>query len=397
MRILFCGTHPNVATGYANVVYHLLGELKKRHEIVLFAFDAQAASLDRAESMRIKIISPYRVNQQRFGESLLEQTLINEKPDLVFLYNDILVVSALLRRIGHLSIPKWVYLDMVYEWQDHRLIKEILDRSDRIFVFTPFWQKHLREMFPDMNLRTDVLYHGLKPQSKFSDSEIEQLRRKVLPGADDGTFVVLNLNRNTLRKRWDLTLRAFLIFLKRNGLPPEARLFAGCQAKETLDLEEVLWVECQRLKLDYQQALRRIWWKEEILSDREIDFLYRYCQVGLNTSNGEGFGLCSFEHASYGHPQIVGYVGGLTDCLVGARFVHPINDGHVFYEDTKGVIYDYRAEDFATAIDFYYHHPQQRELDGAALQRFVTSQVFDWTRIAEQLSNQVEELPGGRP
>lgn len=385
MKILFCGTHPNVATGYANVVYHFISRLKIYHQVVLFAFDAQAVSLDRAESLRVKIISPYRENQQRFGEDLLEKTLKNERPDLLIIYNDILVVSGLLRRIEYTNIPKWIYLDMVYEWQDINLIKEIMTLSDHLLVFTPFWKKHLLEIEPNYSKPIDVMYHGLKPKTNFTEVDIGLLRNKLFGNISHDAFIVLNLNRNTFRKRWDLTIQIFLSFLKKNQMPQDTYLFIGCKNKETYDLNHIIEVESRYLGLDVNEVKHHLIWKNNILSELEIDFLYHYCQVGLNTSNGEGFGLCNFEHASYGHPQIVGYVGGLIDCLRGAKYVYPIGRAHVAYEETRGIVYDYRLEDFVNALDLYYCHLDQRELDGKQLQQFVMGEQFNWDNIVNTL------------
>ena len=41
------------------------------------------------------------------------------------------------------------------------------------------------------------------------------------------------------------------------------------------------------------------------LSDAELNRLYNACDVGINTSTGEGWGMVSFEHAATGAAQIV--------------------------------------------------------------------------------------------
>ena len=49
------------------------------------------------------------------------------------------------------------------------------------------------------------------------------------------------------------------------------------------------------------------------LSDRDINILYNACDVGLNTADGEGFGLCGFEGLAIGKAQITSYVGGMRE------------------------------------------------------------------------------------
>jgi hypothetical protein len=49
------------------------------------------------------------------------------------------------------------------------------------------------------------------------------------------------------------------------------------------------------------------------LSDTDIYNIYNASDVGLNSCDGEGFGLCNYEHASLGKPQILSKTGGLVD------------------------------------------------------------------------------------
>ena len=42
-----------------------------------------------------------------------------------------------------------------------------------------------------------------------------------------------------------------------------------------------------------------------VVSNRVLNCIYNACDVGINTSIGEGWGLVSFEHAATGAGQIV--------------------------------------------------------------------------------------------
>ena len=43
--------------------------------------------------------------------------------------------------------------------------------------------------------------------------------------------------------------------------------------------------------------------------------MYNVGDIGINTCDGEGFGLCNFEQAGVGVPQIVPKVGGFLDFM----------------------------------------------------------------------------------
>jgi hypothetical protein len=51
------------------------------------------------------------------------------------------------------------------------------------------------------------------------------------------------------------------------------------------------------------------------LSDEGINQIYNMSDVGINTSDGEGFGLCQLEHLYTGAPQIVTDVGSYRSFL----------------------------------------------------------------------------------
>jgi hypothetical protein len=49
------------------------------------------------------------------------------------------------------------------------------------------------------------------------------------------------------------------------------------------------------------------------LTDKDVNVLYNCADIGLNTCDGEGFGLCNFEHGAIGIPQVIPQVGGFRD------------------------------------------------------------------------------------
>jgi glycosyltransferase involved in cell wall biosynthesis len=57
--------------------------------------------------------------------------------------------------------------------------------------------------------------------------------------------------------------------------------------------------------------------RPQAMTDAEINILYNACDIGINTCEGEGFGLCQFEHAAVGGPQVVPAIGGFRE------FLHP--------------------------------------------------------------------------
>jgi hypothetical protein len=60
------------------------------------------------------------------------------------------------------------------------------------------------------------------------------------------------------------------------------------------------------------------------VGDDGINQIYNMCDIGINTSDGEGFGLCQLEHLYTGAPQIVTDVGSYRSFLptTVATYIH---------------------------------------------------------------------------
>jgi glycosyltransferase involved in cell wall biosynthesis len=127
-------------------------------------------------------------------------------------------------------------------------------------------------------------------------------RRRLFPERDDmqDAFIVLNANQNNTRKRVDLTLEGFARFAREK--PPNVKLYLhmdlyerGC---ELLPISRRLGIE-ERLLFTANGR------ESCILSDDAMNLIYNCCDIGLNTSIGEGWGLVAFEHAATGAAQIL--------------------------------------------------------------------------------------------
>jgi len=62
-----------------------------------------------------------------------------------------------------------------------------------------------------------------------------------------------------------------------------------------------------------------------IINDEGINQLYNAADVGVNTTDGEGYGLCQLEHMFTGAPQVVTDVGGFRSFMdeTVAEFIPP--------------------------------------------------------------------------
>ena len=389
MKILFYCSHPKQSNGYARIGNNITNYLASQKDIEVYYFGITAYDenlVERFVHPKIQLINVFQESPSKnaYGDDLIVSKIQEIQPDIVFLYNDILVLSRILNQIS--TLPKtfqiFTYLDLVYEFERLELIQFIDKQSDKIFVFSKCWKDHLIELqIPES--KVFILHHGID-YSRMYRTHVEQSRKRFHFQSDD--FVILNLNRNTHRKAIDITIRAFLIFLQRNGCNKRIKLFLnGIVEPSSYPSLEIIQIECKRLGLNYDQVVHQhILISQNVISDHDLNYLYNSCDVGINTCFGEGFGLCNLEHASVGKPQIVSKVGALKDIF---------NEGHVkliepvakiylptSLEITGGFMEITRAEDFADALDEYYLNSNQRKEDGEHYARNIPV-IYDWNLI----------------
>ena len=227
--------------------------------------------------------------------------------------------------------------------------------------------------------KVSVLYHGID-----TDRFKYVPNAKSLLGFDEDDFIVLNMNRNSYRKQWCVTIKAFMKFLRMNNCSPKIKLFCGCMTKteDGYDLLELIKVECMKLDLDYESIVsKHIFINPKPLhaTDEYINLVYNACDVGMNTCCGEGFGLTTLEHGLLDKPQVVTGIPALRETMKNfAYFVEPRVWTTVSkYESHGGEIAICDTDDFATELNRVYA--------GKDIQRTLDPTRFEWERVLKNL------------
>lgn len=374
MKVFFMCTHPNQGTGYArgaNKITNYLADLPGV-EVVYYAFQNYKGQeiRDRFIDPRIKFYDAIEldpVSPRGFGDRGIVPTIIEEKPDVLFLYNDIMVTDALMRLIPQEHIPpqKVLYTDIVYPYQDIEIYNRLKSYNfDRIWTYLNCWKEHLIDDIGFDSIIVETLPHGSDFDS-FFDIPQEDAKKHIGFKPDD--FVVLNMNRNSMRKEWSFTISAFLQLLKRQNMNPKIKLYCGCLpvCKDGIDIRKVAANECVRLGLDPSKVLNEHIFlnpKPLHLSESDLNTIYNAADVGLNTGRGEGFGLTTMEHLYFNRPQIVSGVPALKETIgKHARVIEPKITKYVGEEESHGgIIYLCDPIDFADALEHYYINRDDR-------------------------------------
>ena len=289
-------------TGFGRVTHSILDHLCKEHEVHVLGINYNGDPHPHP----YKIYPAANVNcGDRFGLPRVPEIIEKVSPDVIICLNDIWVVNQF-----------WERAQFLKERHNFKFIAYFPIDSERYYpdmlANIPYWDMAITFTVPCAHR---ILSHGIQPSklgvlphgvdnTRFYPMDKYEARRQLRIPEDK--FIVLNANRNQPRKRIDLTIKAFAQFAVDN---PNAMLYLHMGTKDMgWDVMALFQQEMRVRNLDDNKRL--------ILTSQNINYtnappdellnvIYNACDVGLNTADGEGWGLVSFEHASCRKPQIV--------------------------------------------------------------------------------------------
>lgn len=398
-KILFVSTDVRQTIGYGRISHKILNYLAqdKTNEIYHFAFsDYEPTRTNRYINPSIKVINVIEEEKkigssELYGKDLIVTFMDMIKPDLLFIYNDLVVVGHLFNslldyRAQNTYFKTAVYIDLVYDYERYDLIKHLDRNSDIIFVFNEYWKQNLINMEVDEN-KIKVFNHGIDTDQIHKVNKLEA--RKQL-GLNESDFIFLNTNRNSYRKGWDITISAFIKLLKRHNCNPNIKLYVNCllQILEGYMIIDLIKIECLRNNLDFLKVINTNFLMHSShsgrLSDEHMNYLYNACDVGINTCVGEGFGLCNLEHGYLGVPQVVSNVGGLREIFKNghSKVIEPVAELYIAnnIDSHGGFIKVCNSEDFTNAMEYYMMNDEIRIEDGKELEKDLSNR-FKWDNL----------------
>ncbi len=279
-RLLALGQALN-ASGYGRVMESLLPQLSGALDVVLFAPGHLGPAL-RRDGIEIRGST---VLGDPFGRVALPRVLEELEPDVVLVQDDVAALPMHVPALEGFAGRKVAYCPI--DWPELAPpVADALAAFDSVVAYTEFGRGVLGGAGVEV---AAVIPHG-----------VDTARFRPLPGArDDGLFVVLNANRNLMRKRVDLTLEGFARFARDR---PHARLRLHMGVRDgghnVNDLARELGIQDKVILTPHDGQRPNV-------PDEELNRIYNSAHIGLNTCEAEGFGLVVFEHAATGAPQVV--------------------------------------------------------------------------------------------
>jgi D-inositol-3-phosphate glycosyltransferase len=315
MKILIVGQFAQM-TGFARMTRLIAKGLSNLHQVHILGIDCVDVSIS-AELHGYKLHNNSSTVDV-FAEASLKH-LINEiQPHVILLYHDAWLIPRFLKPLHQ---AKHQCIKVAYIPIDGNILQpnifSVLKELDVLVAFNHFGYQVIEDCAEQIGMANlkpfdsmSIIPHSLDrdlfyPLSNdLLNSSINRLtaRKKLFPNSPElwEGFWVLNANRNQPRKRVDLSLQGFAKFAQNKSA--SVRLFLHMATANAS-------VNIQKLANSLGIAEHLIPTQEgsshpEVPADH-LNLIYNACDVGINTSLGEGWGLVSFEHAATGAPQVV--------------------------------------------------------------------------------------------
>jgi glycosyltransferase involved in cell wall biosynthesis len=341
MRFVFVSTHVDQTTGYAKVAHNLLRQVASlAPKVKTFHFGFQRHP-DRKNVRKLPdgvvgydAASNEDPREEGFGFNKIAEYLDMVRPDVVMIYNDPLIICKFIEAMKYdkekSPFKLWLYVDQVYHGIAQPLLDAMNKSAERIYCFTQSWAETYAAYTPGSKLPS-VLEHGIDA-TEFTCMPREQrlaLRRNLKIPTD--AVVFLNANRNSQRKRLDLMIMGFVKLLTITKDPVYLLVVTAMNPQHGAfyDLQRIYVTELKKAGLIPEAFTNRLMIVDtappNTLADAQINEIYNMTDIGINTSDGEGFGLCQLEHLYTGAPQVVTDVGSYRSFLTEnvATFVPP--------------------------------------------------------------------------
>lgn len=375
-------------TGFARVTHSILEHLADTHEVVAFGINYNGDPHD----LPFKVYPAGTVNpSDRFGIGRLPQVVEKEKPDFIICLNDIWVVNQVWERV-HLLKDSIKFKFIAYFPVDSSYyVSSMLSYiSDWDFAITFSIEQAHRLMSQGVQPKLlGVVPHGLDQGKFFPMPQSEARQALRLP---EDSFIVLNANRNQPRKQIDLTIKAFAEFAADK---PDTLLYLHMSEKDLgWDIRAIFDTEMRRKNAQPDGRLVMTTANIDYInapSDELLNKIYNACDVGINTANGEGWGLVSFEHASCKKPLVLPNHTSFGDIWKGSALLANVA-AWIYDKDLsveRGIV---DVHDVAEKLTQLYEDKTHYNEVAEACYRVTQNPAYRWDRIADAFNKAVEEL-----
>lgn len=307
-----------------------------------------------------------------------------EKPDILFILNDVWVIARYLQIIKEAKLERLPKIVVYYPIDSMYLNAEWFkdfDIVNKSVTYTKFAKNEVDLVAPETE--TIILPHGVDLDTFYPiQAPIEDIRRMVFGKEAKDEYIngwfVFSGARNQPRKRIDLLIMGFALFSENK--PRNVRLFLHCGLKDAgvgiIPLSRRYGIESRLHISNRELGIQKV-------PKEKLNVYYNITDVGTCVSWGDGWSLPNHEHAATGKCQIVSDHSAFhelyEDCgiLIPATFPAPNIE-----MDTLGFLSS--QFDIAEKLEYAYTHQEEVKALGEKARIKFSSPQYQWQNISKQ-------------
>jgi len=367
-----------VQTGFARVTHNILDRLKNDWDVHVLGLNYMG---DPHEWEGQYKIYPAQLGGDVFGIGRLQHGFLRElRPDVILILNDPWIIRDYLSVIpAEVKAPILGYMPVD---SPHQHAAPLLSGLTRAITYTQFGRKELYA--GGFNGRCDVIPHGVdtniyKPMNR--NEARKRLKFKDERNLDE-LFIVGQVNRNTYRKRLDLTIMYWTQWWINAGQPKNAILYMHTSNRDegwnVLRLAKYFGID--RNFVITSPTMQ----PAEGISEADLAMVHAMFDVELYTPLGEGWGLNVHEAMACMRPPIVPRYSALGEWARGGVHYVECTSFEITTKgiDTIGGVAD--REQTVSAIDMMYKDLDYRHHVAEEAYKVATQPQFNWDNIAKQ-------------
>lgn len=370
-----------VPTGFAQVAHNVAEHLRKEWEIDVLAINYHGDATPWQKKVNLY---PASADGDIYGFNRFPKFIMSGKYDLVFIMNDIWIINLYLETIKRIPQQKKPPI-IFYTPVDAKHIKPEfitpLHQAQHAIFYTEFGLQEAKTS--GLSMPHSVISHGVDTRMFFPVSKAKARSECTL---DPSWFIMLMINRNTLRKRIDLGFYYFSEWVKRTNKPDTVKLYYHGALRDVgpdlLDLARHWNIE-DRLILTHPDMNAQF-----MIPLEHLKHIYSSADVYFAPGASEGFGLTLAEAMSCGIPSLCANSSALSEWPKGAvEYIDIIPDLPFVNQNGVNTIMDTISLDsFIEKAELLYTDEKYRKDLGFKGYMHMQQDQFKWNKIAQQFN-----------
>lgn len=391
MKIVWASNAMIQPTGYGRIAREILPRIQNEsdHEVVQYA----VSGLTHTLPIPLNGVRVYGNSSQGGQLGVQDYPIVNqlENPDVWLLNFDAWTVGQALQQMD--------FRYALYPPVDHDPIGTdwvpVLDDAMEIVPYCRFGERVINDVAGDTEKVREPIYHGVDVETY---TPADDTSKQQALNVDEDTFVA-GIFKNNQSTRWKPVrhLRAFKLFVEEHDLEDDAVLYlhSSIQGSNTFNLQAMI----NRLGMSDIVTLANQGQFRFGVPDQHLNTLYNACDVVLNVTAGEGFGLPLLEAFATETPVIASGFSSMPEII-------DSTEGELTYDDVQIPVVDgkrgwlvpvwdkeptrkkhswrrtFKADHIKQALERAYDNPDLREEKGEAARDWVSD--YTWSTVASR-------------